>query len=63
MSCFVFNALAEKGNGFKNIESITLEKMIKTVSAFVDDADLWVNGKGHRDMMSECSRNMQNCVK
>ena len=53
MPCFVFESLEEKRHGFKKIESMTLEKIIKAVSAFVDDADLWENGQGCGEMMNE----------
>ena len=46
MSCFMFKALEEKGHGFKKINSTTLEQIIKIVSAFADDTDLWENGQG-----------------
>ena len=43
----------EKGYGFKNLDSMTLEKIIKTVSVLADDADLWANGQGCREMINE----------
>ena len=46
MSCFMFKTLEEKVQGFSNVESITLDKMLKTVSAFVDDTDMCANGQG-----------------
>ena len=49
----MIKALEEKGNGFKNIDSITLEQTIKTVSAFVDDTDLRENGQGCEEMTNE----------
>ena len=52
MSCFMFKALEEKGHGFKNIDSIKLEQMIKKVSVFVDDTDLWENGQWCGEMMN-----------
>ena len=53
MSCFALKALEEKVHGFKNIDSTTLQKMIKTVSEFVDNTDLWANGQGCREMVNE----------
>ena len=53
MTCFVFESLEEKRHGFKKIESMTLEKIIKTVSSFVDDTDLLENGQGCGEMMNE----------
>ena len=47
MFCFMFKSLEEKWHGFKNIDSITLENFIKTVSAFIDDTDLWENEQGY----------------
>ena len=46
MSCFMFKSLEEKWNGFRNIDSIMLGKMLKTVSLFVDETYLWENGQG-----------------
>ena len=40
MPCFAFKALKGKGHGLKNIDSITLDQMIKQVSAFLDNTDL-----------------------
>ena len=50
--CFIFKALEEKGFGFSNVDSITLEKMLKTLSTFVDDTDLWENGQCCVEIMS-----------
>ena len=52
MFCFMFKSLEEKGHGFRNINSIKLEQMIKIVSAFVDDTDIWANGKECGEMMN-----------
>ena len=52
MSSFMFKSLEEKGNGFKNIDSMTLEQIIKIVSVFVDETDLWANGQGCGEMMN-----------
>ena len=41
ISFFVFKALEKKGLGFRNSDTIALEKMLKIVSAFVDDTNEW----------------------
>ena len=51
MSYFIFKSLEEKGVGFSNAGSIKLEKMLKTVSFFVDDTDMWANGQGCSNVM------------
>ena len=40
MFCFMLKVLEEKVFVFRNVDSIELEKMLKIVSAFVDDTDL-----------------------
>ena len=56
---FMFKELKEKRQGFRNIDSIILAEILKTVLAFVDDTDLWWNGQGCGEMMNailqECS--------
>ena len=52
ISCFVFKLLEEKGHGFRNIDLTTLGQIIKTVSAFLDDTDAWVNGQGCGEMIN-----------
>ena len=52
ISCFIFKTLEENGFGFSNADWITLEKMLKTVSTFVDDANLWGNSQGCDEIMS-----------
>ena len=38
--CFAFKGLEEKGHGFKSIDWITLEQIIRTVSASGDDTNM-----------------------
>ena len=41
---FNIQNIRRKGIGLSNVISITLDKILKTVSAFVDDTILWANG-------------------
>ena len=51
-SCFMFKTSEYKGFVFSNMDSIKLGKMLKKVSVFVDDNDMWSNGQSFGEMMN-----------